>query len=464
MASLCGKFASVAGQVARALLLVGLLLPRPAAAAGSSETCRRRAAEAREALSGGALTRADRIRIRELYTLAVAHCPDHAPYRHNLARAYELLGVLDEAVQQCRRYVLQLDPAARGEAGELCRTLTHRLDHETSTLIVETRPVGALVVLDGDELHARSGPATWRLLPGAYRFTVSADGYHDEDFEHRVTGPGEVSRLPITLRCHEGHVSVDSTPPGAAVSVNGDPGGTTPLERHALCPGTYEVRLALARHRDAVVQLPVAAGGESRHTLTLEPLPGVLSIDTAPSPAQVRVEGEGTMETCTSPCPDLSLPAGTYTVTVSHPDYPDDETRIDVGPEERIPLHVVLRKPWWSLRRIVGVTSLSLAAVSLGTAIGLHATAQPEYDDAVRCLDGGMPAEWSACARRGNDARQRLVASYWLYGVSAALVTTGLVLLLLPEEVGAGGDVEDADAGVPRVEIGIGWVGFELRF
>jgi hypothetical protein len=74
------------------------------------------------------------------------------------------------------------------------------------------------------------------------------------------------------LTMKTGIVTINATPEGTAVSIEGTEVGRTPLpEPLILMPGTYSLTLAAEGHQPRELELVVEAGSESERTLELEP-------------------------------------------------------------------------------------------------------------------------------------------------------------------------------------------------
>jgi hypothetical protein len=61
-----------------------------------------------------------------------------------------------------------------------------------------------------------------------------------------------------------GELIVESLPPGASVTVNGQPRGTTPLNMAELPPGEYRVTMSMKGYRDFATTVRVVAGERAR--------------------------------------------------------------------------------------------------------------------------------------------------------------------------------------------------------
>lgn len=114
-------------------------------------------------------------------------------------------------------------------------------------------------------------------------------------------------------RALTGSLRLESSPPGARVSIDGRPVGTTPLSVHALPTGTHRVRFELRHHAPHEGDFDVRAGRTRRLVqplLRLQPKPptrfGRLTLTSTPR-AEVYIDDRHLGRT---PLHDYRLPAG----------------------------------------------------------------------------------------------------------------------------------------------------------
>ena len=140
------------------------------------------------------------------------------------------------------------------------------------------------------------------LRPGSYPLAVSAEGYET----HRGTlevGSAETQRYEVALQPLPGQVTFSGLPPGAALTLDGeplsepssepagDPGGAAPP------PGTLQLEIAAGEHRVAVAApryLPLettidVTGRGVAQTIALEPAPAWAEVTVASEPAGATI-------------------------------------------------------------------------------------------------------------------------------------------------------------------------------
>lgn len=157
----------------------------------------------------------------------------------------------------------------------------------SGTLKVESKPAGAQVTIDGEAKGAT--PLSVPIAAGAHVLEIAAGG------EPRVipitVNGGETLAQYIELGATPslGRMSVQSSPAGATVLLDGQPRGTTPIELPDVTAGDHELVLDLNGQRVRQV-ITVAAGATA--TVNLPMAPGAGASTTADPPAPVPTSGQ----------------------------------------------------------------------------------------------------------------------------------------------------------------------------
>jgi hypothetical protein len=148
-------------------------------------------------------------------------------------------------------------------------------------LLVRSTPSGASVSVDGTPRGET--PLTLRDLPlGTREIVVAEQGYLSESRRVALTESRPSRSIEVRLSRESsasssttpapagrpavstGELVVESLPPGASVSVNGQPRGTTPLNMAELPPGEYRVTMSMKGYRDFATTVRVVAGERAR--------------------------------------------------------------------------------------------------------------------------------------------------------------------------------------------------------
>jgi len=125
------------------------------------------------------------------------------------------------------------------------------------------------------ELGSRTIVVTRRGYVSEERRVVLSEARPSQSLELRLSAVAATPRSqpapPAARQTGEatGVLIVESRPPGAAVTINGRPSGTTPATIAALAPGDYRVSLSLPGYQSFVTTVRVVAGGRTRAAASL---------------------------------------------------------------------------------------------------------------------------------------------------------------------------------------------------
>ncbi len=138
--------------------------------------------------------------------------------------------------------------------------------------------------------------------------------------------------LVVRLASESARLAVNSTPPGAAVRLDGAPRGTTPCEIDRIPGGEIELTLTLdgfLPHREKMVVHP---GEFYELNATLQAQAGRLSIVSIPEKARVYIDGALAGET---PLNLDEIEPGTYRIRVEATNCDPEERQVTVRPNRR---------------------------------------------------------------------------------------------------------------------------------
>jgi TonB family protein len=145
------------------------------------------------------------------------------------------------------------------------------------------------------------------------------------------------SPSPVALL---GTLHVETTPPGATLSIDGVARGATPLDVTEVPLGTHEVKLELKGYepRTQSVELTEAAsGGEVKVAMTrLSPVMGVADILSTPFGAAVALDGNPLGQT--TPITELKIKVGTHRVEIAKDGFEpySEALKVEAGKRARI--------------------------------------------------------------------------------------------------------------------------------
>jgi hypothetical protein len=164
-------------------------------------------------------------------------------------------------------------------------------------------------VLVDDVEHKEPLPTTLRgLSPGAHRIVV-------------VMSDGK--RIDVPYAAPHPRLVVTTTPPGAAVTVDGAPLGLTPLSTDRVPPGNHELIVRLDGYKPQKELVGDLQGGERRaidRTLEKAPLRPVTTTTTTPLPSGPGPGAEcfGALTLDTTPWSKVTIDGDPYGTTPLH--------------------------------------------------------------------------------------------------------------------------------------------------
>ena len=196
-------------------------------------------------------------------------------------------------------------------------TLELVLEEAFGDLSITSDPVGAVVWLDDEEV----GPTPWSVSEkpsGDYQLRLTAP-FHRSYSGVVTIHDSRLAEYHAVLDATFGSLTVDSDPPGAAITINKESTGeVTPYTFSQLNPGVAVVKLTLPGHGDTVEQIDIIEDQRSDLDAALTPRLGVLTV-TAVNAAGQTCEGDVTLDGVKvgkTPYKD-QLPALNYQVKVA---------------------------------------------------------------------------------------------------------------------------------------------------
>lgn len=216
----------------------------------------------------------------------------------------------------------------------------------TGSLHITSAPSGARIILEGVEKGIT--PATLERVPaGPSSLILSLPGYHNATLSVSVIARENVevsTQLVEQTGASTGILVVDSSPPGAVVSLDGNGQGTTPYTIDALAPGIHSLVVSLDGYQPFEGEVKITAGGTSYQTVSLVPATSPemtsastsggqgateVSITSSPPAADVIVDG---VHQGLTPVRLSSLSPGTHTVELAFPFFTNYRETFSLSP------------------------------------------------------------------------------------------------------------------------------------
>ncbi|NMB78377.1 MAG: PEGA domain-containing protein [Methanomicrobiales archaeon] len=250
-------------------------------------------------------------------------------------------------------------------------------------------------------VHTYSGP-------GTYSVTLTTKGWTTCSGDPPGDTKTQAGYITVTDSA-VGTLSVASDPAGAAVSIDGQTIGITPINGKELREGVHTITLYVPGYelysrditisRTSPVQLQVTLTG----TVVTTPSTGSIRATTNPEGADVTVDGT---KSGTTPVTIADLSAGTHTVTITKGGYADYSTKVTVAGGQTVPLSVTLVRlpvttatsstqetnaeiPIPTVSRQSGFGTLNIRSTPEGAAITLDGDAIGKTPTVVRNVEAG---------------------------------------------------------------------------
>jgi len=200
---------------------------------------------------------------------------------------YDFSGTLQIGTQQAQTFAIELVP------------LPGFLDIDTGAVL------GAEVIVDGEPVGV-TPLSRLELAAGEHTLTLRKDRYEALETSVSIEGRSTAQALALELLPAWGTVTINTTPPGATVSVDGMDVGQTPLAAEILA-GDHEIVVKLAAHKAWTDTLQVVAReAVTLPAISLEAADGLVLLRSSPSNASVTVGGTYQGQTPL----ELALPPG----------------------------------------------------------------------------------------------------------------------------------------------------------
>lgn len=140
---------------------------------------------------------------------------------------------------------------------------------QPGSLVISSEPADASVVVN-NEYRGKTPLTLDNLAPGSYTVTVSKFGFTPATATGAIRS-GERTEITTTLTAERGTLVVNTTPPGANISVDGKESGISPVTLENLVPGNHTVTIVKDGYVTADQQVTIAAG--TTYPLSIELTP-----------------------------------------------------------------------------------------------------------------------------------------------------------------------------------------------
>lgn len=175
------------------------------------------------------------------------------------------------------------------EGGGVAQTVSAKLEPGWAPVSIASSPAGAEILVDGAVVGRT--PQTIEVGAGNHELNLKLAGYQTWRDHFTVRASQPLKLADARLVAASGNLRITSEPVGAAVTVDGDFRGPTPLSL-ALGPGrTHQLRFSAPGYQPAERNIELGAEQSQDLRITLEPILGAVVLAIEPADAQVRIDG-----------------------------------------------------------------------------------------------------------------------------------------------------------------------------
>jgi formylglycine-generating enzyme required for sulfatase activity len=230
------------------------------------------------------------------------------------AGVYRAEAVLD----RYQRWQGQIDVVGRNQS----QTVDVVLLPDWANVRFSATPATVTASIDGQP--AETTATGVEVLSGERELTLSAPGFMPLSLPLSIVASVDQDLGAVTLTPADAALTLESTPPGAGVTVDGAFAGLTPLVV-PLSPGDrHAISLSRAGYLGASLSLTLARGETASRTITLKPELGEVRFAIEPTEADILINGQRVGSGSQS----LSLPAVQQRIAVQLDGYATFETEV----------------------------------------------------------------------------------------------------------------------------------------
>ena len=198
------------------------------------------------------------------------------------------------------------------------------LDSNLGTLIIDSVPANAEVIMDGKSIGRT--PFRDNVEEGRHEIELRRDGYISLKRSVHVRSKSIAKLEQLVLEVKPGSIRIKSKPSGAVIYINNKNYGDTPFNISNLKPGTYSIRLEKPGYDPAIRKVNLPAGENLDLMFNLDSNTG--GVDVATQPAGITLYLDGKLIGVTEKDPNnrniskilqiRNLSMGKHTLTLAH--------------------------------------------------------------------------------------------------------------------------------------------------
>ncbi len=217
------------------------------------------------------------------------------------------------------------------------RAMKIKLEPETASVLIATKPIGAQLVVDGRVLGATPIVLEKVTLGREHVGQLRMPGYSEREVKWSVDSP-RPKQVMIDLDANIVKVEFESKPSKAQLSIDGRTVGVTPYFGE-LTEGRYKLRFEHAGFSPLEQTVSLSRGEKYRAEYSLTPLPGGISITSVPEGASVLIDN---VKRGVTPCVVPDLPAGVHEVRAEKDGFDPVTRKVEIAPGFKDEIRLVL--------------------------------------------------------------------------------------------------------------------------
>ena len=181
----------------------------------------------------------------------------------------------------------------------------------TGILLVRSSPSQATVFVDGIEKGSTLLQIT-DIGVGEHEIRIEKNLYYSHSEKINIQ-PDVISEVKGDLKPNFGSLTIQSTPSGSVVQIDGQTKGKTPYSIEKIQSGSYHIQVSRDLYHTHEENYIITDGSENNLDIRLTPAFGTLIITSNPSQADVELDGQVRGQT---PLTIDELPSGDYHLTL----------------------------------------------------------------------------------------------------------------------------------------------------
>ena len=187
-----------------------------------------------------------------------------------------------------------------------------QVEATTGILVVRSEPTGAAVFVDGVE----KGTTTLQMTDigvGDHEIRIEKNLFYSYSEIVNIQ-PDMIGEVKAELKPNFGSLSINSIPIGSVVMINGQVKGKTPYSIDRIKSGSYNIRISKDLYHTHEENFVITDESVNTRDVSLTPAFGKLTVNTNPSGAEIKIDGQSRGFT---PFELDELPSGNYHLTLS---------------------------------------------------------------------------------------------------------------------------------------------------